>query len=170
MCEYASGFAMDDDGYMINTKKKIIEKLKLERDMSLSKFADKSVKEIECSGVFEYIPGRDRGKFMDEVYRVLAPEGKATFTIPHWQSAHAFQDYRYEWPPLCEQSFLYFCKAWRDANKLDLGLKCNFDFTYGYAWEPATAARSDEARAFNTKHYVNCIDALQLVLTKAKPN
>jgi methyltransferase family protein len=128
-----------------------------------------SIDELTCAGVFEYVPGKERGKFMDEVYRVLAPEGKATFTVPHWQSTRAFQDFRYAWPPLCEQSFLYFNKAWREANKLDLGLKCDFDFTYGYAWEATTAARSDEARAFNTKHYVNCVDAIQLVLTKARP-
>jgi hypothetical protein len=128
-----------------------------------------SIDELTCVGVFEYVPGNLRGKFMDEVHRVLAPEGKATFMVPHWQSTRAFQDYRYAWPPLSEQSFLYFNKAWRDANKLDLGLKCDFDFTYGYAWEATTAARSDETRAFNTKHYCNCIDAVQLVLTKAKP-
>ena len=126
-----------------------------------------SIAELTCAGVFEYIPGNLRGKFMDEVYRVLAPDGKATFTVPFWNSARAIQDYRYEWPPLCEQSFLYFNKGWREANKLKLGLKCDFDFTYGYAWEATTAARSDEARTFNTKHYCNCIDAVQLVLTKA---
>src|SRR5882724_4760737 len=127
-----------------------------------------SIHELTCAGVFEYIPGKLRGKFMDEVHRVLAPNGKATFTVPYWNSNRAFQDYRYEWPPLCEQSFLYFNKGWREANKLELGLKCDFDFTYGYAWEAATAARNDETRAFNTRYYSNCVDAAQLVLTKAK--
>src|SRR5436190_24204554 len=62
-----------------------------------------SIDELTCVGVFEYVPGKLRGKFMDEVYRVLAPEGKATFTVPYWNSNRAVQDYRYEWPPLCEQ-------------------------------------------------------------------
>src|SRR5205085_5756293 len=78
------------------------------------------IKELTVIGVFEYIPGKLRGKFMDEVYRMLAPDGKATFVVPHWQSTRGFQDFRYAWPPLCEQSFLYFNKSWREANKLDL--------------------------------------------------
>src|SRR5436190_13596008 len=81
-----------------------------------------SIDELTCIGVFEYIPGKLRGKFMDEVYRVLAPDGKATFTVPHWQSTRAFQDFRYEFPPLSEQSFLYFNKGWREANKLNLDM------------------------------------------------
>ena len=79
-----------------------------------------SIMDLTCAGVFEYIPGELRGKFMDEVYRILAPDGKATFVVPHWQSTRGFQDFRYAWPPLCEQSFLYFNKSWREANKLDL--------------------------------------------------
>src|SRR6267154_3511474 len=85
-------------------------------------YDDNSVKELTCGGVFEYIPGKLRGRFMDEVYRVLAPDGKAAFTVPYWNSARGAQDFRYEWPPLCEQSFLYFNKGWREANKLDIDM------------------------------------------------
>lgn len=130
-------------------------------------YADESIKEIACSGVFEYVPGRIRGQFMDEVYRVLIPNGTATFIVPYWNTARGIQDFRYEWPPLCEQSFLYFNKSWRETNKIDVPVMiCDFDFTYGYAWEAETAARHEESRAFYTKRYTNCVDALQLVLTK----
>ncbi len=129
-----------------------------------------SVKELTCAGVFEFVPGKLRGKFMDEVYRVLTKDGKATFIVPYWSSARGIHDYRYEWPPLCEISFMHFNKGWREANKLHPELKCDFDFTYGYAWEAETAARNEQARTFNTKHYVNCVDALQLVLTKRTGN
>lgn len=107
---------------------------------------------------------------MDEAYRVLSKDGKAQFAVAYWNSARGIQDYRFEWPPLSEQSFLYFNKAWREQNKLDLGIKCDFDFTYGYTWEATTAARNDETRAFNTKHYSNCVDALHLMLTKRNAN
>src|SRR5882724_9714650 len=73
-------------------------------------YADDSIDELMCAGVFEYVPGKLRGKFMDEVYRVLVPNGKATFTVPYWNTARGMWDFRYEWPPLCEQSFLYFNK------------------------------------------------------------
>jgi len=126
-----------------------------------------SVQELTCAGVFEYIPGNRRGAFMDELYRVLSPTGKATIVVPYWNSWRGIYDPRYEWPPLCEQSFLFFNKNWRKANNIVGDFKCDFDFTYGYAWEPATAARNEETRSFNTKHYANCVDALQLVLTKA---
>lgn len=125
-----------------------------------------SVKEIGCVGVFEFVPGKMRGAFMDEIYRILANDGKAVFAVAYWNSVQAIQDFRYEWPPLSEQSFLYFNKSWREANKLDLGLVCDFDFTYGYAADPETAARSDESRSFYIKHYNNTVNALQLVLTK----
>lgn len=125
-----------------------------------------SISEIVCANVFEFIPGGLRGKFMDECYRVLGPSGKMTVATRYWNSAAAIQDYRYAWPPVVESSFLYFNKGWRDNNKLELGLACDFDFTYGYNVEPDTANRSEETRSFNIKHYANVINVLQVVLTK----
>ncbi len=130
------------------------------------KYKTGSIDEVECVGVFEYVPGKLRGQFMDEVYRVLSPTGKATFAVHYWNTTRGIQDYRCEWPPLCEQSFLFFNKSWREANKLDLKLKCDFDFTYGYNIEAETAARNEESRSFYIKHYTNCIDAMHLMLTK----
>jgi len=129
-----------------------------------------SVKEITVLGVLEFIPGKERGAFMDNCYRVLSNDGKMTITVPYWTSWRAYYDSRLEWPPFCEQSFLCFNKAWRDANMKGLGLECDFDFTYGYAWDQETVNRSDESRAFWTKHYTNSVDALQLTLTKRAPN
>src|SRR6266404_4304963 len=85
-------------------------------------YKDNSIDEVACVGVFEFIPGKLRGKFMDEVYRILKPEGKAAFTVSYWNTARGVQDFRYEWPPLSEQSFLYFNKGWREVNNLDLGI------------------------------------------------
>ncbi len=107
---------------------------------------------------------------MDEVYRILEVDGKAAFSVAYWNSAHGIQDFRFEWPPLSEQSFLYFNKGWREANKLDLGIVCDFDFTYGYTAEAETAARNEESRSFYIKHYTNCVDALHLMLTKRPPS
>lgn len=129
-------------------------------------YEDESVKEISCVGVLEFVPGKLRGQFMDEIYRILVVEGKATFSVPYWNTAMGVQDFRYEWPPICEQSFLYFNKGWREQNKVETDLKCDFDFTYGYSPDPETAARNEESRSFYIKHYTNCIQVLQLILTK----
>lgn len=129
-------------------------------------FETGSIKELTCNQVLEFIPGKLRGRFMDEVYRILAPDGKAAFAVPYWNTWHGCADYRIEWPPLCEQSFLYFDKDWREANNIKTDLVCNFQFTYGYSAEAETAARNEEARSFYIKHYTNCVDALHLMLTK----
>ena len=133
-------------------------------------YEDESVKEITCVGVLEFVPGKLRGKFMDEIYRILVPSGKASFAVVYWNTARGAQDYLYEYPPLCEQSFLYFNKGWRDANKIERDLKCNFSFTYGYSFEAETAARNEESRGFYIKRYTNCVDVLHLMLTKLRPD
>lgn len=141
-------------------------KIELTKGYVFVQHEDESVKEIVCNGVLEYISGNTRGWFFDQCYRVLVPEGKMTITVPYWNSWRAYYDARFEWPPFCEQSFLCYNKVWREANTKDLILECDFDFTYGYAWEAETLARNDESRAFWTKHYTNSVDALQLTLTK----
>jgi hypothetical protein len=141
-------------------------KLELTKGYVFSQHEDESVKEIVCVGVLEYIPGNSRGWFMDQCYRILVPEGKMTITVPYWNSWRSYFDYRFEWPPFCEQSFLVYNKSWRKANMKGLELESDWDFTYGYAWDAETVARNDESRAFWTKHYTNSVDALQLTLTK----
>lgn len=131
-------------------------------------YDDESVKEITCAGVLEYVPGKLRGQFMDEVYRILIPGGTITVSVMYWNSAMAYHDYEFEWPPLAEQSFLMFNKAWREANKKK-ELDCNFEFTYGFNYDPETAAKSSEVQAFWMKHYSNAAPTMQLVLTKEIP-
>jgi SAM-dependent methyltransferase len=129
-------------------------------------FADESFSEINCTGVFEYIPAKLRGKFMDEIFRILAPDGKMAMTVPYFTSWIAIHDFRIEWPPLSEQSFLLFNKVWRETNKKDLKLKCDFDYTYGYTAEAEVAARNDETRSMQIKYYNNTVQSLHLMFTK----
>lgn len=132
---------------------------------------NESVEEIASVGYLCYVPGNWRVNFMEEVYRVLITGGKATFVVPYWSSMRAIQDYRYEWPPWCESSFLYFDKQWREANRLAYrNLKCDFEISnYGYTADNETAGRSDEVRQFWVKHYVNAVNDLNMVLVKRKP-
>lgn len=125
-----------------------------------------SVEELISPMVLNYIPQNQRGQYMDEIYRVLVPEGKAHVWVPYYTSMRAIQDYAATWPPFCEASFLYFNRDWRKINHPDRNLKCNFDFSFGYQAQPETASKNEETRAFWIKHYANAVDDLRAVLVK----
>ncbi len=135
-------------------------------------FEDSSVGEAHCSHFFEHIPNLLRGKFMDELYRVLAPGAKCLLITPYYNSIRATQDFTHEWPPVSPNSFLYFNKGWREQNKLTHGhydLKCDFDFTYGYSIAGIWSSKSEDARAFAFQHYNNVIDDLHTTVVSRKP-
>lgn len=143
---------------------KIIEKAEILPE-NVSDYADASVAEATVTHKLEYISGDARTRFMEELYRILMPGGKATIVVCYWTSARAVQDPASEWPPICEQSFLYFNKGWREINKLP-AIKCDFDFTYGYQVDPETAGRNTETQPFWIKHYMNTANDLHVTLTK----
>jgi hypothetical protein len=153
------------------TKTKITDKLNLrEALVDASQFPwnikSESVKEVTCPAILEYVPGKLRGKFMEELYRILIPGGTATIVSAYYAGSMGVQDFRYEWPPIAEQSFLFFNKGWREAQSANLELACDFDFTYGYVFEPECAAKSPDVQPFWVKHYGNTVNALQVNLTK----
>lgn len=130
-----------------------------------------SVEEAYCSHFFEHVPGPLRMPFMDEVYRVLIVGAKVTVICPYYASSRAVQDPTHAWPPVCEATFLYFNKGWMKQNGLDhYPVHCDFDFTYGYAADPETASKAEEAQRFCVKHYLNAINDIQVVLTKRAPD
>lgn len=132
-------------------------------------FKDDSVEEVHCSHFFEHVPGRLRGKWMNELYRILAPGGKATIICPYYTSGRAIQDYTHEWPPIGEWSFLYFNKGWREQNKLThYDATCDFDFGYGWQINQSWQSRNDEARNFAVAHYNNAADDIIVTLTTRK--
>ena len=130
-------------------------------------FDNESVAEVHCSHFFEHVPQQLRGKFMDELYRVLVKGGTGFFITPYWSSMRAIQDPSHMWPPIAESSYLYFNKGWREANKLDhYDIHCDFDFGYGYGMDQETAARNPETQQFWAKHYVNSVSDLHVTVTK----
>jgi len=127
-------------------------------------FKDESVDEVFCSHYVEHT--KDLMKFMDELYRILKPEGKANIVAPYYSSMRAWQDPSHT-RAISEATFLYFNKNWRVANKLGhYPITCDFDFSYGYAVDPSWVTRNEEARAFAIKHYINVITDIQVMLTK----
>ena len=108
--------------------------------------------------------------FMNEIHRILKPNGKFRIIVPYFSSGRAFQDpthtrYINEW------TFLYFNKQWRKDNLLDhYNTKADFDFVYGFDYDQETLSRNDEFKNFATKHYVNSVNDLHITLTKREPS
>ncbi len=136
------------------------------------KLGDESVEEAYSGFLLNRIPGRQRMEWMAELWRVLVPGGKVVIIVPYWTSPRAIQDPYSEWPLICEQSFHYFNKGFRDANKEPQTWKgyCDFEFAYGYQLDRNDAAvingKSDEVRAFWIKHYIAIVEDLHMTLTK----
>lgn len=132
-------------------------------------FEDESVEEVVSSHFFEHIPGMLRGKWMDELFRILKPGAKATLIVPHGNSNRAAQDFTHAWPPVVPSSFYYFNRQWREQNRLTHGnydLRCDFDFAWADAVCQDWAMRAEEARVFAMRHYHNVADDLHVFLTK----
>ena len=125
---------------------------------------DESVEEACISHYAEHV--KNLPAFMDELHRVLVPEGRATIVCPYYTSMRSMQD-PFHIRPISEATFLYYNADWRKANGLDhYPIKCDFDFSYGYIFYPEWAMRSEDARAFAIRHYNNVASDIQVVLTK----
>lgn len=137
-------------------------------------FEDNSVDEIHCSHYIEHIPhdvknGIDLDgliQFMNEVYRILKPNGKATIISPYYTSGRAFGDpthVRF----IGDLTFPYYNKKWRDANKLShYGINCDFDITYSYLISNELTLKSEENRNKAFKNDWNAIDDIIAELIK----
>jgi SAM-dependent methyltransferase len=130
-------------------------------------FEDNSVDEIHCSHFFEHVPADRRFAFMDEVYRILKPGKRILIICPHGSGDRAAQDPTHAWPPIVDGTFLYFNKAWREANGLDhYNVKCNFDAQVGHSYMPHWEGRSEDSKAFAAMHYRNVIMDIHASLVK----
>jgi SAM-dependent methyltransferase len=139
-------------------------------------FEDNSIDAIYSSHFVEHLEGHERAKFMDECWRILKPGGKMRLIHPHGNSCRAVQDFTHKWPPIVQESYLYWNKEWREANKLTHGyydLKCDFPFpNIFYTWQinggkaPEWPNKNDEIRNHAITHYINVIADMVVDLTK----
>jgi hypothetical protein len=128
---------------------------------------DETVEEIFGSHFFEHMPQHLRFGFMDELYRILIPGGKIEFITPYATSKRAVQDPTHMWPPICENSYLYFNKNWREINRLThYQVKCDFDFSYGFILNPETQLKNTETQQFWVNHYVESVSDMSVTLVK----
>ena len=119
------------------------------------KWDDESVSEVYSSHFVEHLTARERIHFANELYRVLAPEGKAEIIVPHWCSGRAFGDLTHQWPPVSEFWFLYLSRAWREQNAPHTcdDYSCDFVVEWGTTLHPQIALRNQEFQQFAAAFY-----------------
>lgn len=130
-------------------------------------FDDASVDEAYCSHFLEHLDGAERIAFMEDLYRVLKPGATALIITPYWTSAGAVQDPTHKWPPIAEQSYLYFNAQARNTLQIShYDIRCDFDATFGGVVAPEFQHLSPQEQIFASKHYFNVVLELHATLTR----
>ena len=127
-----------------------------------------SVDEVHCAHYLEHLAPKDRIHFINELYRVLKPDAKATLICPHWCSTRAYGDLTHAWPPVSEYWFYYLRKEWRNqhAPHTNDDYKCNFECTWGYGLHPSLETKSEEYKVFAVNNYKEVVADTVATLTK----
>lgn len=122
-------------------------------------FDDNSIDGAFSSHFVEHLDGPQRILFYNEMYRILKPGGKMRHIHPYYKSSRAVQDPTHKFPPICEESYYYWDKNWREVNKLGHYLgNCDYEFWIYYTYQdPIWANKNEETRNFAIKHYFNVI-------------
>lgn len=121
---------------------------------------DNSVSEAHASHFVEHLNGSQRVGFVNELFRVLVPQGTCQIIVPHWASCRAYGDPTHQWPPVSEFWFYYLSKDWRLANAphTDIsvnpdGFTCHFEATWGYSLRQDLQVRNQEHQQFAIGNY-----------------
>lgn len=134
-----------------------------------------SVTEIHCSHFLEHLTGLQRVQFMNELWRVLIPDGKAKVITPHWCSSRAYGDFTHQWPPVGEMFFWYLSKEWRKVNAPDNdiewnqdGYSCDLQFSYGYGMRQDLVTRNVDTQNFAMANYKEACQDIHCTLIAKK--
>lgn len=132
--------------------------------MTTSILADESVDEIVGDYVIEKVP--DLAAFIDECYRLLRPGSKAIFTAYHFGNTLAWTSPITK-RGISETSLNFASKDWRAAAKFsDCIVKADFEVTGAFSVDQESQNRSDEAKTFWIKRYLNVAHQVIFTLTK----
>ena len=127
-----------------------------------------SIEEIQGQDVLEKVPNLI--SFIEECYRILKPGAKAIFSSPHFVNVAAWRS------PLTirgigEQSLNFSDKKWREETKYtEASVSCDFEVQGSFALEQDVMNRSEEARQFWMRRYVNVAQAVMFTLIKKIPD
>src|SRR3972149_2729138 len=95
--------------YVLNVAEKVKDKFKR------WPWRDGSVEEVHCSHFVEHLKPDERIHFVNELYRILVQNGKASIIVPHYASERAYGDLTHQWPPVVGFWFSYLDKSWRQT-------------------------------------------------------
>lgn len=128
---------------------------------------DASVDEIHASHFVEHLTADQRINFVNEVYRVLKPEGTASLVVPHWASCRAYGDLTHQWPPVSEFWFYYLNDQWRKDNAPHNDrYVCNFEASWGYSIRQDVLSRNQEFQQFAIANYKEVCQDISATLKK----
>ena len=139
-----------------NTKKEL--EMVLAESSSFEEFKQKmQEKEDEPDGFV---------KFINEIYRILKPEGKVHIVSPYYTSMRAFGDPTHE-RYISDSSFWYLDKKWMTDNNLShYGLNCDFKVKVSYYISNEMTLKSEDVRREAFKNDWNAIDDILVELIK----
>lgn len=130
-------------------------------------FDDASVDEVHCAHFLEHLDGPERIRFMVELYRVMKPGARALVITPYWSWVGAIQDPTHKWPPIAEQSYLYFNAAARASMNVEhYDIACDFDVEFGGVPAPEISRLPPNEQALARKHSLNAVLELHTTLTR----
>jgi len=140
---------------------------------------DNSVAEVFCSHFLEHLEHNqqrpERVRFMNELWRVMVPGGKATIITPHWASNRAYGDFTHADKPVAEMFYTYLSKSWRKTNAPDNDIEfhpdgyiCDFDTQLGYTVHPDMKTKAPEEQSLALSWYKEAILDLHAVMTVRK--
>lgn len=131
-------------------------------------FKDESIDGVFSNHFVEHLDGIERIKFFNELYRICKKEARIRLIHPYYKSSRAVQDPTHKFPPICEESYLYWWKEWRESNKLGHYLgNCDFEFSVFYTFQDNIwATKNEETRNFAIKHYFNIVADMVVDLKK----
>lgn len=138
-------------------------------------FENDTVDEVHASHFLEHLTVSERCQLMNELYRVMKSEARATIIVPHYSSSRAYGDPTHKWPPIGEMWFYYLGKKWRDDNAPHTdkkhwkdGYACDFDATWGYGMHTMLLTRNQEFQQFALNFYREAAQDLIATLVKHK--
>jgi hypothetical protein len=120
----------------------------------------------------EHLDGSERIDFFNELWRILKDGSGALITTPYAWNNRAIGDPTHK-SLICDWTYLYFSKPWREANKLTHGpyqrIVADFDTSFPFnQLAPDMLTRSAEYQAFSALHYVNSVDDLVALVVARK--
>jgi SAM-dependent methyltransferase len=140
---------------------------------------DNSVAEVFCAHFLEHLEHNqakpERVRFMNEMWRVLVPGGRAMIVTPHWASNRAYGDFTHADKPVSEMFYIYLNKGWRKEKAPDNdiefnpdGYSCDFDSNIGYTMNPELMNKTKAEMDFAASWYKEAVSDLCVSLTAIK--